>query len=177
MLRTLLKFGALLVIGILIYNFFFGTSAEKEQSKKVFGETKVLFHSVRDLVRGERQKFDAGKYDNAVAKVKNVFGRLRETADDNKDILSEIDNLDKKRQEIEDRLSKIKKMADNVPSNYDEMTEKGGKTTSKPMPKIQNPKTKPNTLKADEEKKLEAELDDLMNRTNSLMDAIEKDKN
>jgi uncharacterized membrane-anchored protein YhcB (DUF1043 family) len=136
-----------------------------------------LFHSVRDLVRGERQKFDAGKYDNAVAKVKNVFGRLRETADDNKDILSEIDDLDKKRQEIEERLSKVKKMADNIPSNYDEMTEKGGKTTTKPMPKVQNPKMKPNTLKSDEEQKLETELDDLMNRTNKLMDKIEAEKN
>ena len=174
MLRSLLKFGVLLVIGILIYNFFFGSSAEKEQSKKVFGETKVLFNSVRDLVKGEREKFDAGKYDNAVSKVRNVFGKLRETANDNKDVLSELDDLDKKRQAIEDRLAKIKKMADDVPSNYDEMTEKGGKSATKPTPKIQNPKTKPSTLKADEEQKLQGELDDLMNRTNKLMDKMEE---
>lgn len=176
MLRSLLKFGVLLVIGVLVYNFFFGSSTEKEQSKKVFGETKVLFHSVRDLVKGEREKFDAGKYDNAVSKVKNVFGKLRETANDNKDVLTELDDLDKKRQAIEERLAKIKKMADDVPSNYDAMTEKGGKTTTKPTPRIQNPKTKPPTLKADEEQKLQGELDDLMNRTNKLMDKMEEEK-
>jgi myosin heavy subunit len=171
MLRTLLKFGFLLVIGILIYNFFFGSNSEKEQSRKIFGQTKELFRSTRDLVRSEREKFDAGKYDNAVAKVKNVFGKLRETANDNKDILSEIDELDKKRMAIEERLNKVKAMPNEIPAAYEEKTKSSsGKKTLAPT----KSEPKPNAKKAAEERNLQSELDDLMERTNSLIDKMEK---
>ncbi len=175
MLRSLLKWGALLIIGILVYNRFFGNEAEKARSKAIGNQTRELFHSVRDVVRDEREKFNEGKYDRAVQKVRNVFGNLRDVAHDNKDILSEIEDLDKKRADIEARLEKIKKMPEDMPSSYDKLTEKGG-NANKPMPKIGNPKEKPTTLKADEQKRLEKEMDDLLDKTNQLMDKMDKDK-
>jgi SMC interacting uncharacterized protein involved in chromosome segregation len=172
MLRRLFGWGLILVFGVLVYNRFFGDAAEKEQSKKVFGEAKVLFHSVRDVVRTERHKFEAGKYDKAIGNIRNLFGKMRETAKDSKDVLAQIEDLDKKRQDLETKLNKIKQMPDDVPSSYDKLTEKGGsKTKTLAKPKIENPKTP----KADEERKLQQELDNLMQETDALMSDLEKE--
>jgi uncharacterized coiled-coil DUF342 family protein len=176
MLRSLLKWGALLIIGVLVYNRYFGTAEEKERSKKIGNQTRVLFQDVRDVVRDEREKFNEGKYDKAISKVKNVIGKVRETANDNKDILDELEGLDQKRKDIEARLEKIKSMPDDVPATYDKLTEKGGSST-KPMPKITNPKSKTTTktlTKAEEQQKLETEMDDLVKDMNELESMIEK---
>lgn len=172
MIRRLLWWGLILVFGVLVYNRFFGDTAEKEQSKKVFGEAKELFRSVRDVVKGERQKFEAGKYDKAVGNIRNLFGKMRESAKDSKDILAQIEDLDKKRQDIETRLNKIKNMPDDIPANYDKLTEKGGsKTKSLVKPKAENPKQ---PTKEQEEQKLQDEMDRLMNEMDDLMNTMEK---
>ncbi|HNM26497.1 MAG TPA: hypothetical protein PKL15_13740, partial [Saprospiraceae bacterium] len=66
MIRSLIKIGLVLIVAILVYNRFFGTSAEKEQSKKIFGEMRDVVVSVGQLVKSEKTKFDAGKYDGAL---------------------------------------------------------------------------------------------------------------
>lgn len=172
MIRRLLFWGLILIFGVLVYNRFFGNDAEKEQSKKVFGEAKVLFHSVRDVVRGERQKFEAGKYDKAIGNIRNLFGKMRESAKDSKDILTQIEDLDKKRQDIETRLNKIKGMPEDVPANYDKLTEKGAsKSKTLAKPKVENPKQ---PTRAQEEQKLQEEMDRLMNEMDDLMNEMEK---
>ena len=163
MIRRLLGWGLVLVFGVLVYNRFFGDTAEKEQSKKVFGEAKVLFHSVRDVVRTERHKFEVGKYDKAIGNIRSLFGKMRETAKDSKDVLAQIEDLDKKRVELESKLNKIKQMPEDVPSNYD-------KPSSKTKTLV-----KPKTPKADEEAKLQDELDSLMQRTDDLIGKMEKE--
>jgi hypothetical protein len=117
---------------------------------------------VRDVVRTERHKFEAGKYDKAIGNIRNIFGKMRETAKDSKDVLAQIEDLDKKRIELESKLNKIKQMPEDTPSNYD-----------KPSSKTKT-LTKPKTPKADEEIKLQDELDSLMQRTDDLMDKMEK---
>lgn len=163
MIRKLMFWGIVLVFGVLVYNRFFGDAAEKEQSKKVFGEAKVLFNSVRDVVKSERQKFEAGKYDKAVGNIRSMFGKMRETAKDSKDVLAQIDVLEKKRQEIETKLEKIKQMPDDVPVPT---PSKNTKTKT-----LTTTKTKP--TKVEEEKQLQDELDSLMQDTNELLDEIE----
>ncbi len=174
MIRRLLWWGLILIFGVLVYNRFFGDTAEKEQSKKVFGQAKEMFHSVRDVVRSERHKFEAGKYDKAIGNIRGVFGKMRETAKDSKDVLAQIEDLDKKRQEIENRLNKIKQMPEDVPASYDKLTEKGGnKSKTLAKPKVENPKV---LTKEQEEKKLQAEMDDLMQEMDDLMNKIEKEQ-
>ena len=65
MVRSLLKLAAVLIAAMLVYNYFFGTSNEKENSRKVFGQMRGVVVSVGDLLKSERAKFDAGKYDDA----------------------------------------------------------------------------------------------------------------
>lgn len=114
MIKSAIKIGLLLVAGILFYNFFFGTEEEKQQSKEVFSTFKESSKSAWNLLKSERQKFKDGKYDNAVEKIetgvdkmKDIYSVLRDKAETIKDsgILDQLDDLEKKRKEIEDALA------------------------------------------------------------------------
>ncbi len=115
---TLIKLGLMLLVGILIYNYFFGSVEEKDTSKKIFTEVRDLGKATWGLLRSEKQKFNEGKYDEAVDKVDGLLDRLRghaKTIDDNKDLLTRLDRLDRERNELEEKIDR--------PSDY-EGTEK-----------------------------------------------------
>ena len=69
MLRTIGGFFitgiVLLVIGLTVGNYFWGTPAEKERSTKIFAKVKDLGGEVYDLLAAEKQKLDEGHYDEA----------------------------------------------------------------------------------------------------------------
>jgi hypothetical protein len=103
MIRSLLKLGFLAIVCILIYNYLFGTSTEKEQSKRVFKGVGTVFTEVRDLVRSERDKFDGGKYDKALNGMQNVLERLKNHAGETQDsdLDRKIAQLEKRKRELE----------------------------------------------------------------------------
>jgi len=106
---NLLKLAALLVIGILVYNYFFGTTEEKAQSKVIFSEAKDLGKAAWGLLKSEKEKFEDGKYDEAVDKVGGLFKNLKTKAQENKDTdaLAELRELEKQRLELEKRLNAV----------------------------------------------------------------------
>lgn len=103
MIKSLLKIGVLLIIGILAYNYFLGSEKEKAQSEEIFGEVRELGKAAWGLLKSEKEKFDEGKYDEAVDKIGNLFESLREKARDIKDsgALDKLAELEKKRKELE----------------------------------------------------------------------------
>lgn len=108
-MKFLIRLAILLVLGILVYNYFFGTQEEKETSKKIFGEVRDLGKATWDLLRSEKQKFDEGKYDEAADKIGNLLDRLRghaETIENNKDLLTRLDELEQKRKELQRDIEK-----------------------------------------------------------------------
>lgn len=109
MIRSLIKIALLLVVGVLVYNFFLGTPAEKEQSRKIFNKGKDVIISVGDLVKSEKDKFDAGKYDNALDKVGDMFKGMKDKAQEFQDeeYVDKLNDLDDKRKELQDKLSDI----------------------------------------------------------------------
>lgn len=110
MIRFVLKIGALLVVGILIYNFFFGTGAEKEQSRKIFGQVKDVVVSVSQLVKTEKQKFDAGKYDTALEKLGGAYQAVRSQVQKlDASFLSRLDELEKRKASLQSELDSIEK--------------------------------------------------------------------
>ena len=54
MIRSLFKLGLMAVVCIVIYNYFFGSNTEKEQSKKIFQGVGNVFTEVRGLVRDRK---------------------------------------------------------------------------------------------------------------------------
>ena len=114
MIKTAIKIGLILFVGILAYNRFFGTETEKQEAKEDISKIKDIGTSAWNLLKAERQKYKDGKYDNAVEKIesgvdkmKDIYAVLRENAEKVKDsgILDKLDGLEEQRKEIEEALS------------------------------------------------------------------------
>ncbi|MEM0991737.1 MAG: hypothetical protein AAF847_03515 [Bacteroidota bacterium] len=98
---------AFLVVAILIYNFFFGTTEEKETSQKIVQEFKDVGVAVKDLLQAEKEKLDEGKYDNALDKIGGLFQKVKNSVEKiDPDALSKLDRLERKRNEISDEVHK-----------------------------------------------------------------------
>jgi len=103
-MRSLIKLGLLLVVGILVYNFFFGSATEKAQSREIFEKVGELGKAGISLLKSEKEKFDDGKYDDALDKIGGLFEKVKGTAEDLKDseLLDDISRLEKKRKDIKE---------------------------------------------------------------------------
>lgn len=121
MIRSLIKLGVLLVIGLLVYNYFLGTPEEKAQTQQVLDKGKEVLVSVGDLLKSEKDKFDAGKYDDALDKVGTAFDNIRDKAEEfaDRDYLNRLEALDDKRIELQEELEEIET------DSRDEFTTKG----------------------------------------------------
>ena len=108
MIKSLIRLVVLVVIGVLVYNYFLGTDEEKENASRIFQEVKEVGSSVADLLRSEKEKFDSGKYDAALDKVGGLFDNIRANQDDLKgDYNDELTDLEKERIELENRLAEL----------------------------------------------------------------------
>lgn len=107
MLRSLIKLVLFLVAGVLVYNYFFGTAEEKAQSKEIFTDIKSLTKSAVGLLKSEKQKFDEGKYDEAVDKIGGLIDNLKgkaEQLEDNRELLDQIAGLQRQQRSLETKL-------------------------------------------------------------------------
>jgi hypothetical protein len=108
MIRSLFKLAALLIAGILVYNYFLGTNEEQENSRKVFGQIRGVVTSVGQLVRSEKDKFDAGKYDAALDKLGGVYKAVRAQAQHvDEKVIKRLDGLESRKADLEQELNAI----------------------------------------------------------------------
>ncbi len=106
MIRGLFKILFVVVIGVLVYNYFLGSPEEKENAKEIFGEVKDVVVGVKDLVKSEKEKFDAGKYDDAVDKVGTLLSKLKSKAKNfDEKYLKRIVDLEKKKEDLKSALT------------------------------------------------------------------------
>ena len=154
MIRSLIKLVVLIAIGVLVYNFFFGTESEKAASRNVFRKGGELVGSVVGIIKDEGDKFKAGKYDDALDKIGGLFDDLKDKARDiDEQYVDRIADLDRKRRELERELHEL------TPEQYDET-----QTDTEFTPKG---KTKR------EVRNFERELDDLMRETKQLINEMQ----
>ena len=99
MTRFLLKILFYVVIIVLVYNYFLGNSAEKDSSQKIFSEVKTVLVSVKDLLGAEKQKFDQGKYDEALEKIKQGIDKIGSLKDKSADLSNDLESA-KKQQKL-----------------------------------------------------------------------------
>lgn len=113
-MRSLIKLGLILVAGILVYNYFFGDETEKAQSREIFEKVGDLGRAGINLLKTEKEKFDDGKYDDALDKIGGLFDKVRSKAEDLNDseLLRDISRLEDKRQELKERVDR------NAPEGY-----------------------------------------------------------
>jgi len=109
MFKLLFRLLFTLLVGVLVYNYFFGTPDEKETSRVIFHDVKQVSKSAWTLLKSEKAKLDAGKYDTALDKINLVIGQLKTRARDdrNQPALSRLEELDRDRQVLERRLETL----------------------------------------------------------------------
>ena len=106
MFRFLFKILILLVIGVLIYNYFFGNSEERTQAKAVVSEIKDAGRAVGNLLNMEKTKFDNGKYDKALDKMSMMLQKMKSSSKD-ASTNQEITQLEAEKNSIETKLDKL----------------------------------------------------------------------
>lgn len=108
MLGKIIKYGLILVAGILIYNFFFGDAAEKKQAKEVIGKAGDALGATWNLLKSEKQKFDAGKYDQALDKLSGAYQAVRNGAQYlDQTVLRRLDDLERRKAGLQQQLDSI----------------------------------------------------------------------
>lgn len=112
-MKTIIQLAVVLVVFLLVYNYFMGTSEEKETSKEIFKELKDVGVAVKDLLKSEKEKFDAGKYDNAIQKMRLLISDLETNAREvAPEYVDRIKNLEEKRQDLQGQLDQAKNTAE-----------------------------------------------------------------
>lgn len=108
MIRSLIKLGLLLLAGILVYNYFWGTTEEKAQSKEVFKKTGDALGAAWNLLKSEKEKFDAGKYDKVLDQLGNAYKAIRNQAKNvDEKVLKRLDELEQRKSSLEQELGAI----------------------------------------------------------------------
>jgi membrane-associated HD superfamily phosphohydrolase len=101
-MKTIIKILIVLILAILVYNYFVGTPEEKKQSQQIFNEVKGLAGSVAELVQDEHQKFKEGKYDKILDNLKGIYDKMEEAWKDSKpELMDKLKALEEKRDELE----------------------------------------------------------------------------
>ena len=106
---NIIKYGALLVVGILAYNYFFGTPEEKQNAKENIGKiTSVISSAVKGgiaILKDERQKFKEGKYDNAIENVSGLISKIKDKVKAGGGaLLDRIEDLEARKDDISKKL-------------------------------------------------------------------------
>lgn len=127
MIRSVIKFGLLLVVLVVGYNLFFGSEEEKAQSKEIISKGKDVLTEVFDfgksaiqLLKSEKGKFDEGKYDGDLDKLGDIFDKWKDKAEtiQDSDLVEKIVDLERK------RLSLSQEMEKSRPEGYDQQEQK-----------------------------------------------------
>lgn len=111
-MRRILSLAVMVIIGVLIYNSFYGTEEEKQEVQEITSELKDVGSMIKDLLKSEKEKFDSGKYDDIVDKLKALAETAKDAGRDFSDNLEKIEEK-KKLLEVEER-----KQID-MPQEYD----------------------------------------------------------
>jgi uncharacterized protein YukE len=106
-MKSLIQLAVVLIIGILVYNYFYGDEQEQQQSKAIFNEAKDLGASAWNLLKSEKEKLEQGKYDEALGKIGSLIDSLRDKAASLKDsnLMDQASKLEEQRQALEQQLS------------------------------------------------------------------------
>jgi hypothetical protein len=109
MFRSLFKVALMALAAILVYNYFWGTDEEQEQSRKVFGQLRGVVESVSEIVVSE--KFDAGKYDRALEQLGDTYKTVRQhTQHVDGKIIQRLDELEARKSALQSELDAIEKL-------------------------------------------------------------------
>jgi len=116
-MKRILSLLFIVVVGILGYNFYFGSEEDKARSREVTSKAKDLGKTVINLLKAERDNFKNGKYDQALDKVGVVFKDIGQKAQELGGNFPERYNKIEK--QLEDLKAKSERQNTTQPTNPD----------------------------------------------------------
>ena len=115
MIGRILKLGILLVIGLVAYNFFFGTPEEKAKSKEIIGKVSDIGKAGVGLIKEEVAKFKEGKYDRALDKIENGLTSAKEQLQDSGgQLMDNIESWEGKKEAWSKERDRLKELFDSA---------------------------------------------------------------
>jgi predicted nucleic acid-binding Zn-ribbon protein len=123
MAKLVLKIVAALAVLLVGYNFFWGNAEEKESSRRIVGQVADLGKSVVNLLSSEKEKFDKGKYDSALEKLKSALNLAKERAaelgEDGHECQEKCEHLEAAHHELEEKLAQVNAPGSEAASDQD----------------------------------------------------------
>ena len=117
MIRFIITTAFLLVIGLLSYNYFFGTAEEKEQAKEIFSKGAEVVDAGADLLKSEYRKYEDGKYDEALDNINNLLSKLKTHGGE---LVDEINNWEQRKTDWEEKKNDLQKLLDSDSDSIDD---------------------------------------------------------
>ncbi len=81
-MKRILSFLIIAVIGVLTYNYYYGSEEDKARSREVTEKAKDLGVTVVNLLKAEKENFKNGKYEKAFDKVGGLFKEIGKKAEE-----------------------------------------------------------------------------------------------
>ena len=106
-MRKLIRLALILIVAVLVYNYYLGSDEEKATSEKVFNQVKEVGKSIGELIAKEKQKFAEGKYDRAFEKIADLYEEAKEKLGSNQDDQRSFEELEKKKDALEKEKAKL----------------------------------------------------------------------
>ncbi|MDC8445134.1 MAG: hypothetical protein LV471_04300 [Nitrosomonas sp.] len=116
MLRFIISTAFFLIIGLLSYNYFFGTAEEKEQAQEIFSKGAEVVGAGAGLLKSEYQKYQEGKYDEALENVSHLLSRLK---DQGGELLEEIESWKQRKEAWEQKKTDLQQLLNADPDAMD----------------------------------------------------------
>lgn len=116
MLRFIISTAFFLIIGLLSYNYFFGTAEEKEQAQEIFSKGAEVVGAGAGLLKSEYQKYQEGKYDEALENVSHLLSRLK---DQGGELLEEIESWKQRKDAWEQKKTDLQQLLNADPDAVD----------------------------------------------------------
>ena len=108
-MKTLIKIALIAIVAVLGYNYFYGDEKEQEQAEKIVGKVQDLGSDIKALVLNEKEKFDDGKYDNAVDKFSELIASVKEKISN-----IDMDKLEEKKEKLKESIEKLKEKGESI---------------------------------------------------------------
>lgn len=116
--RYIIPLVVLVTAGILGYNYFYGTPEEQENTKQIISQVKGLGTDIYELLASEADKFQEGKYDDAIDKIGAGLSSLKDQlgamADQGGDWVQQLNELEAERAELQQQLNRMKESSGGV---------------------------------------------------------------
>ncbi|WP_293006776.1 hypothetical protein [Nitrosomonas sp.] len=109
MIRLIISFTFFLVIGLLSYNYFFGTEQEKGQAQEIFAKGAEVVGASADLLEAEYEKFKEGKYDKSLQNISNFLSNVKGKGSE---LVVEINSWEKRKDDWNQKKNDIEKLLD-----------------------------------------------------------------